>query len=107
MAGDNRNPDPNKKWKTLRFEDYFIHEAPHPVFSRLDRLHDGMFGGVKMLCRMFVFGRIAAADMAAFAAQTQMNPGIAHFQAFFAAFGLRFHFLDMTEVRTTFAHAAS
>jgi hypothetical protein len=56
---------------------------------------------------MSVFGRVAAADMAAFATQTQMNPGIAHFQAFFAALAVRLHFLDLTEVRTTFAHASS
>jgi hypothetical protein len=48
-----------------------------------------------MLCRVEVLGRvpvfriIAAADMAAEPAQTQMNPRVAHGEAFFASVGIR------------------
>ena len=42
---------------------------------------------VKMLGRVFVFRRIAAADVTARVAQTQMNPTVAHFQTFLAAVG--------------------
>jgi hypothetical protein len=38
-----------------------------------------VFGGV------FVFGGIAATDVAALEAQAKVDPGVAHFQALFAA----------------------
>lgn len=76
----------------------FVDVAPLPTFARLDGLHDGMFRVVEVLRRMFINGRIAASDMAANEAHAQMNPGIAGFEAFFAA--LRFwadfsNFLDV------------
>jgi len=41
-----------------------------------------------MLRGVLVFGRIAASDMAALAAKPQVNPTIAHLQAFFATCAL-------------------
>jgi|HubBroStandDraft_5_1064220.scaffolds.fasta_scaffold391268_2 hypothetical protein len=41
-----------------------------------------MFGGV------FVFGRIAATDVAAGHAHAEVNPGVAEFYAFFADVGV-------------------
>jgi hypothetical protein len=40
-----------------------------------------------MLGRVFVFGRIAAADMAAFETETQVNPRVAGGEALSAAIG--------------------
>jgi hypothetical protein len=82
------------------FDDYFIHVAPDPVLTRLDGAHEGVFGGVEVLCRVFVFGRIAAADVTAFEAEPQMDPPVAHFQAFFTAVGMGFYIADGIEVRT-------
>jgi len=59
-----------------------------------------MFAGVKMFSGVFIFGRIATTYVSALSAQPQVNPGIAHFQALFAAIGMRLHFLDVAGVRT-------
>ena len=44
----------------------FVQVAPSPVFAGLERAHDGMFCGVKVLCGVFVFRRVAAADVSTF-----------------------------------------
>jgi hypothetical protein len=64
--------------------DHFINVAPNPGFSGFDRTHHGMLAMVKVFGRVFVLGRIAAAHTPADHAQTQVNPGIAHFHALFA-----------------------
>jgi hypothetical protein len=38
-----------------------------------------------MLRGMFIFGAVAATDVPALQAQSQMHPGVAHFQTLFAA----------------------
>jgi len=48
-----------------------------------------MLRGAEMLCRMPVLRIVAAADMAAGAAQAQMNPRVARGEAFFASVGIR------------------
>jgi hypothetical protein len=42
--------------------------TPAPILTRLERLHDGVFGVVEMLRRVLILRRIAAANMAAFQA---------------------------------------
>ena len=91
----------------LRLEYNFIDETPQPVLSGFDGLHDGMFRGVEMFCRVLVFRRIAAADMATLPTEPQVNPTIAHLQAFLAALGVGMHFLNVAGVRTGGAHASS
>jgi hypothetical protein len=51
-----------------------------------------VFGGV------LVFGGITAADVSAFEAEAKVNPGVAHFQAFFATGGARDHFVGAREM---------
>jgi hypothetical protein len=46
-----------------------------------------MLHGVEMLGGVFVFGGITAAHVAAYQAQTQMYPPVAHFYAFGADVG--------------------
>jgi hypothetical protein len=65
--------------RRLRFELNLVDKTPHPIFAWLDRLHDGMFCSMKVFRSMFVFGRIATAHVSAFAAQSQVNPGVAGF----------------------------
>jgi hypothetical protein len=62
-----------------------VHEAPHPILSRLYGLHDRMFGSPEVLRGVFVLGGIAAANMTALPAKPQVHPGVAHFEALFAA----------------------
>jgi hypothetical protein len=74
----------------------FVNEAPAPVFAGLEGAHDGVLSAVEMLGGVFVFGGVAAADVSAFHAQAEMYPGIAHFQALFAALGVRRYFVNVT-----------
>src|SRR5580698_5098945 len=64
--------------------DHFIHVAPYPTLSGFDGADERMSDMVEVLGRMLVLRGIAATDMAAYHAQTQVNPGIAHFHALFA-----------------------
>jgi hypothetical protein len=52
----------------------------------------------KVLGRVFVLGTIATSDMAAGQTKPQMDPPIAHLQAFLAAFGLRFHITNLIDM---------
>jgi hypothetical protein len=59
-----------------------------------------MFGRMEMLCSVFVLRGIAAADMAAVHAQTQMHPLVAGFQALFTPVGMWNHTLDLSDMFT-------
>jgi len=47
----------------IQFE--FIDVTPAPIFSGLDRSHDGMGGRMEVFPGVFIFGRIATTDMPA------------------------------------------
>jgi hypothetical protein len=55
-----------------------------------------VLGAVEVFGGVLVFGGVAAADVAAFHAQPEMHPGVAHFQAFFAPLGVRRYFVNVT-----------
>src|SRR5216117_641560 len=74
---------------SLQLHRHLIDVAPAPAFPRLVRGDDRMLRGVKVLGGMLVLRFIAAADVSAGAAQAQMHPGIAHLEAFLAAFAAR------------------
>jgi hypothetical protein len=77
----------------------FIDVAPAPVFAGLHGFHDGMFGAMKVFSSVFVLGRIAAADMATFQAETEMNPEITGFQTLLATLGgVRFNVLNLIKM---------
>ena len=61
-----------------------VHVAPDPAFAGLNRANQRMGGRVEVFGCMLVLRRIAAADISANHAQTQVHPGIAHLYAFFA-----------------------
>jgi hypothetical protein len=67
------------------FEEQFVHVAPAPFFARLQGFDYRVPGRVKVFGRVLVLGRIAAADVAARFAQSQVHPTVAHLQTFFAA----------------------
>jgi hypothetical protein len=53
---------------------------------------------------MFILGAITAADVAAFQAQTQVNPMIAHFKAIFATVSAGGNNLHLIQVSTLVTH---
>jgi len=57
-----------------------------------------------MLCGVFVFRRVAAADVAAAQAQAEMHPVVAHLEAFFAALGFGLDATNLIDVGTFFGH---
>ena len=62
-----------------------------------------MFGVVKMFGCVLVLRGIAAANVTAFQAQAQMDPVVAHFEAFFATVGGVWSDLaDLIEMRADF-----
>jgi hypothetical protein len=62
-----------------------IDVAPRPILARLNRLHERMVTRVIVLLGMFIFRRIAAANMATGQTHSEMNPIIAGLQTLFAA----------------------
>ena len=46
-----------------------------------------MFGLVKMFAGVFILRRVTAAHVAAFEAETEVDPGVARVQAFLTTFG--------------------
>jgi len=63
-----------------------------------------MLHGAKMFRGVLVFRGVATTDVAAAQTQAQMNPSVAHLEAFFAALGLWFDGPDLIEVRARFGH---
>jgi hypothetical protein len=91
----------------IQLNECVIDIAPTPIFAPLKRLNDGMFGDLKMLGRMFVLRRIAAAHMSTRLAEAQMYPAIAHCQTFFTAISARCHGMDLIEMGARCSHDGS
>jgi hypothetical protein len=63
---------------------------------------------MKMLRGVFVLGTVAATHVPALQAQSQMHPGVAHFQTLFAAlWRFRLHRPYLIEMRTFLRHGSS
>ena len=92
---------------TLRFEltrHELVDITPHPALAWLDRAHQRMPGLVKMPGRMFIFRRVAAADMPARQAHAQVNPAIADFDAIFADARIGLRECDLIQVGALLCH---
>jgi hypothetical protein len=76
-----RNPTLNPG---CRLEHELVRIAPTPVLSGLEALDDRVASPVKMLCRMLVGRRIAAAHVSAAEAEPQMHPPGPGLEAFLA-----------------------
>jgi hypothetical protein len=91
-----------------RLHGNLIDEAPQPVLTRFERLHDRVRGGVEVLGRVLVLRGIATTDVAANAAEPQMDPGIANLQALFAPLRRPWrNVANLVEVGTRGAHWVS
>src|SRR4029077_4221264 len=60
-----------------------------------------MLRAMEVLGRMLVFRRVAAAHVAAFQAQSQMDPAISHLQALLAAASVRRDLTDLIQMRAS------
>jgi hypothetical protein len=76
----------------------FVGVTPAPVLSRLKRLNDGMMRLAKMPSGVLVLGGVATSHVAAAQTEPEMNPGVAHLQAFFAPRAAGMDLLDFTKV---------
>jgi hypothetical protein len=78
--------------------------APAPIFARLEGLDNRVVGRVEMLCSVFVFRRIAAADVPADEALAQVHPGVANPQAILTAVCARRNISYLVKVCTLLCH---
>jgi hypothetical protein len=85
----------------------FIHITPYPCFPLLDGTNQRMFHFMEVLRRMFVLGRIAAAYVTAFQAQSKMDPAIAQLHALFANMDVGGFELYGIEMTALFRHNSS
>src|SRR5215471_8504103 len=84
-----------------QLHNFFVQEAPDPIFTGFDGLYQRMGGRVEVLCRMAILGRIAAAHVAAGQAEAKVDPAIAHAQALFAAVGVGLYVVNLIQVRAS------
>jgi hypothetical protein len=109
-AANNASLKARSTRKTLRIQFAridLVHVAPHPRLARLNRAHQRMMHSVEVFGRMFVLGRVAAADMTALQAEPQMDPGVAHLDALRANVSIGFGDLDGVEMIALVRHNAS
>jgi hypothetical protein len=85
-------------------QEHLVHVAPPPILTRLERLNHRVLGLVKMLSGMLVLGGVATTHVAAFETQSQVNPSVAHLEAFLAAFTSGGDLLDVFLMSTGFGH---
>ena len=76
------------------------------MFTGLERLDDGMAGGVEMLGRVLILRRVAAADVTAGEAQAQMHPPVADLEAVFATACVRRDGVYLVQMRAHDCHVA-
>src|SRR5258705_5536129 len=77
-----------------QIEQHFVDIAPAPAFRRIVAFDHGMAGGMEMRGGVLVWRIVAAADMAAAAADPQMQPLASALQALLAAERARPHRLN-------------
>jgi hypothetical protein len=87
-----------------KIEHYFVDVTPAPPFRRIKGFDDRVFCRVKMFCSVPIWRLIAATDMATAAADPQMQPGVAQFQAFFAPQSARNNVTDRREMFAKYRH---
>ena len=81
-----------------------IHIAPAPTFWRIVALNDRMSGGMKVFPRVLAGGLIAAANVTALPADSQMHPWTAGFKTLLAAARAGLHLHNAVDVSTLGAH---
>src|SRR5712692_3146149 len=90
-----------------QIEQDFIDITPAPPLRRIVALDDRMLRGVKMPGGVLVGRVVTAADVTAGAADPQMQPLAAAFEAFLAAERARRDAADAGDMRAAFCHSVS
>src|SRR5215218_6148351 len=85
-------------------EQHFVDIAPAPTFRRIVPFDHGMAGGVEVRGGVLVRRIVAAADMAAAAADPQMQPLASAFQALLATERARRDGLNAGDVAAALGH---
>ena len=80
--------------------------TPSPVLIWLEGLHDRVVGRVEMLGGMLILRLVAAADMPAFKADSQVYPGVTDFQAILAPISARCDLTYLVKMTALFCHCA-
>jgi hypothetical protein len=83
---------------------HLINVTPHPIFTSLIGFDERMANVLEVLGGMFVLGRIAAADVSATQAETQVNPRVVGFHAVFAHMLVGVRDFNSIQVRTFNSH---
>src|SRR6516164_5138219 len=91
IDGSRKGPDIDSRHSRVWFDHHLVDEAPLPVLPRFEGSNDGMMGPSEVLCRVFVFRGVAAADVTASQAESQMDPRVAHPNALLASSGVGRH----------------
>jgi hypothetical protein len=87
-------------------DEQFVDVAPAPIFPGLERLNDRVIRLVEVLRGVLVFRAVATSDVSAGKTTPQVDPGIAHFKAFLAAFAAGFDvFVNFFEVFAILRHS--
>ena len=102
IAGDRRQM---RRLPVRKIEQDFVDVTPAPPFRRIIALDNRVTGGVKMLGGVLVGRLVAAAHMAAGAADPQMQPAVTRFQALFAARSARNDVADASDMFAMGCHA--
>jgi len=88
-----------------KIEHHFVNVTPAPSFRRIIGFDDGVPCCAKMFCSMSIWRLIAATNMAAGTADTQVQPGVAQFQAFFTPQSTRKNIADSRDMFARCGHA--
>src|SRR5574341_68421 len=91
----------------LRLKEKLVGVTPHPIFARLERTNHRVLRRAVMFRRVLVRRRIAAANVTAGQAQSQMHPVSSDAQTVFAAFSAGRHVLNLIQMRAGVLHYSS
>src|SRR5215813_12526532 len=93
--------------RSERFEEKFVGVTPHPLFARLEGRNHRMFSRVIMFRRVLVRRRIAASDVPAGQAQSQMQPLASAAQTVFTASRAGRYVLNLIQMRACVFHSST
>src|SRR5580658_5693231 len=88
-----------RRHMAVQVEHHLIDIAPAPAFRRIIAFNDGVLGMMEMFGGMLATRLVAAANMAAGAADAQVKPFPAQLETFLAALGAGRDFLDRIQMR--------
>jgi hypothetical protein len=85
---------------SVRLEFDLVNVTPAPILAGFEGLDDGVVAGMEVLGRVFIPGRVAAADVSAGQAESKVYPGVPRFKAVFAATRAGADIVNLTKVFT-------